>query len=204
MMSRDGFKTRWGIMRSHLKSGMCAGVIQARRKHVPDFHASKFPPVADKVFEDFVQAHRKGDMHALAGLTTEELYDSLKSEIKKTKSKGGRRPAFRLVAFGEPTRVLQMRVDRKPHISPKEGWGQVTCRLCTKRELVVVDANGKEVRPAEDDEKATEAQNVTIGIFEVFFGDSSGRWRLAVVQEVGEAAAGAVTGATKPPQAPPQ
>lgn len=54
------------------------------QKHVPDFHASKFPPVANKVFEDFIQAHRKGDMHALAGLTTEELYDSLK--VVKNKS----------------------------------------------------------------------------------------------------------------------
>lgn len=29
MMTQDGLKTRWGIMKSHLKSGMCAGVIQA-------------------------------------------------------------------------------------------------------------------------------------------------------------------------------
>lgn len=47
-------------------------------------------------------------------------------EIKSSKSKGARRAAFRLVDFKEPTRVLQMRVDRKKHISPKEGWGQAS------------------------------------------------------------------------------
>ncbi len=30
MMTTDGMKTRWGIMGSHLKSGMCAGIIQVR------------------------------------------------------------------------------------------------------------------------------------------------------------------------------
>lgn len=40
---------------------------------------------------------------------------------------------------------------------------QVTCRLCSERELVSVDAGGKELRPVEG-EKATKAQNVTIGI----------------------------------------
>lgn len=42
---------------------------------------------------------------------------------------------------------------------------QVTCRLCSERELVLVDAGGKEVRPAKDDEGGanTKAQNVTIG-----------------------------------------
>jgi len=171
MMTKDGVKTRWGIMRSHLKSGMCAGIIQVHaflvngvvslgratnlernacshlsnepvpscarlesakttpthnphnlprrlvffsssmctrkfinkistmdrivnatpparinqtprplgaQKHVPEFHASKFPPVANEVFKEFFEAHRKGDMRALAGLTTEELYATLK------------------------------------------------------------------------------------------------------------------------------
>lgn len=50
----------------------------AAQKHVPDFHASKFPRVANKVFKEFFEAHRKGDMSALAGLTTEELYATLK------------------------------------------------------------------------------------------------------------------------------
>lgn len=31
MMSQEGVKTRLGIMRSHLKSGMCAGIIQVPR-----------------------------------------------------------------------------------------------------------------------------------------------------------------------------
>ncbi len=48
------------------------------QKHVPEFHASKFPPVANKVFKEFFEAHRKGDMRALAGLATEELYATLK------------------------------------------------------------------------------------------------------------------------------
>ncbi|CAM9488627.1 unnamed protein product [Hapterophycus canaliculatus] len=213
MMTQDGLKTRWGIMKSHLKSGMCAGVIQASPalKHVPDFHASKFPPVANTVFEDFINAHREGDLRALAGLTTEEMYSSLKVELKQAKSKGKRRPAFRLVDFKEPTRVLQMRVDRKKHVSPKEGWGQasawllpwydyVTCRLCTEREFVFVEANGKESRPAKDE--ISSAQNVAIGVFEVFFGDSAGKWRLALVQEMSETAAGTAIGVrAKPPQA---
>ncbi|CAM9410526.1 unnamed protein product [Laminaria digitata] len=205
MMTQDGLKTRWGIVRGHVKSGMCAGVIQARNesgtkthfKHVPDFHASKFPSVANKVFKAFIEAHRKGDMHALAGLTTEELYASLKTEIKNAKSKGLRRVAFRLSDFKEPTQVLQMRVDRKKHVSPKEGWGQVTCRLCTERELVSVDANGKELRRAEDEEMA-KAQNVTIGTFEVFFGDTAGRWRIALMRESSVVPASA---ATEPGQA---
>eukprot|EP00904_Undaria_pinnatifida_P006642 jgi/Undpi1/3107/HiC_scaffold_15.g06481.m1 len=115
---------------------MINGSVQRRHKHVPDFHASKFPPVANKMFKAFIEAHRKGDMHALAGLTTEELYASLK----------------------------------------------VTCRLCTERELVSVDGNGKELRSAEGEEKA-KALNVTIGTFEVFFGDTSGRWRIAQMRE---------------------
>lgn len=45
---------------------------------MPDFHASKFPGVANKVFKEFFEAHRKGDTSALAGLTTEELYATLK------------------------------------------------------------------------------------------------------------------------------
>lgn len=49
---------------------------------MPDFHASKFPPVANKVFKAFIEAHRKGDMHALAGLTTEELYATLKVRLR--------------------------------------------------------------------------------------------------------------------------
>lgn len=32
MMTQDGLKTRWGIVRGHVKSGMCAGVIQARNE----------------------------------------------------------------------------------------------------------------------------------------------------------------------------
>ncbi|CAM9316019.1 unnamed protein product [Scytosiphon promiscuus] len=202
MTSQDGLKTRWGIMKSHLKSGMCAGVIQ---KHVPDFHASKFPPVANTVFKDFIDAHREGDLRALAGLTTEEMYTSLKGELKQSKTKGTRRAAFRLVDFKEPTRVLQMRVDRKKHISPKEGWGQastwlVTCRLFTEREFVFVEPNGKEARPAKDE--ISSAQNVTIGVFEVFFGDSSGKWRLALVQEMSQTAEGTAIGAPiKPPPA---
>eukprot|EP00903_Cladosiphon_okamuranus_P014182 g13179.t1 len=203
MMSKDGVKTRLGIMRSHLKSGMCAGIIQ---KHVPDFHASKFPGVANKVFTEFFEAHRKGDMSALAGLTTEELYATLKGEVRRTKSKGQRRAAFRLLDFKEPTRVLQMRVKRNKNVSPKEGWGQVTCRLCSERELVLVDASGKEVVPIEANEggATTKAQNVTIGIFEVFFGDPSGRWRLALVQEMSETLAAAGKGAKKAPKAPAQ
>ncbi|CAM9098286.1 unnamed protein product [Ectocarpus sp. 6 AP-2014] len=209
MMSSEGVKERLGIMRSHLKSGVCAGIIQ---KHVPNFHASKFPPVANQIFKDFFEAHRKGDTRALAGLTTEELYASLKGEIKSSKGRGAQRAAFRLVDFKEPTRVLQMRVNRKKHISPKEGWGQasfwgwdisVTCRLCSERQLLVVDAKGNEVE-AKADEDATTAQNVTIGVFEAFFGDSAGRWRLALVQELAEAPAGATsaTGKTnKSPQA---
>ncbi|CAM9271596.1 unnamed protein product [Ectocarpus fasciculatus] len=201
MMSSEGVKERLGIMRSHLKSGVCAGIIQ---KHVPDFHASKFPPVANQIFKDFFEAHRKGDARALAGLTTEELYASLKGEIKSSKSRGANRAAFRLVDFKEPTRVLQMRVDRKKHISPKEGWGQasfwaaVTCRLCSERQLLVVDAKGNEVK-AKADEDPTTAQNVTIGVFEAFFGDSAGRWRLALVKELAESPAGATraTGETK-------
>ncbi|CBJ29484.1 conserved unknown protein [Ectocarpus siliculosus] len=195
MMSSEGVRERLGIMRSHLKSGVCAGIIQ---KHVPDFHVSKFPPVANQIFKDFFEAHRKGDTRALAGLTTEELYASLKGEIKSSKSRGAQRAAFRLVDFKEPTTVLQMRVDRKKHISPKEGWGQVTCRLCSERQLLVVDAKGNEVE-AKADEDATTAQNVTVGVFEAFFGDSAGRWRLALVQEFAEAPAGATsaTGKTK-------
>ena len=50
---------------------------------MPDFHASKFPGVANEVFKDFFEAHRKGDMSALAGLTTEELYASLKVPWKR-------------------------------------------------------------------------------------------------------------------------
>eukprot|EP00752_Nemacystus_decipiens_P009998 g8914.t1 len=203
MMSQEGLKTRMEIMRSHLKSGMCAGIIQ---KHVPDFHASKFPGVANKVFKEFFEAHRKGDLSALAGLTTEELYGTLKGEVKRTKSKGQRRAAFRLLDFKEPTRVLQMRVKRNKNISPKEGWGQVTCRLCSERELVLVDASGKEVQSAKGDGAAvnTKAQNVTIGIFEVFFGDPSGRWRLALVQEMSEKGVGKGMGAETTPQAPAQ
>lgn len=199
MMSQKGVQTRFGIMRGHLKSGICAGVIQ---KHVPNFLPSKFPRMANAVFKDFFEAHRKGDLSSLAGLTTEELYASLKGEIKRTKSKGKRRAAFRLLDFKEPTRVLQMRVKRHKNISPQEGWGQVTCRLCSERELVLVDASGKEVRPAEGDEGgATKAQNVTIGVLEVFFGDPSGRWRLALVQEMSETPSGADSGEKGTPQA---
>lgn len=56
----------------------------AAQKHVPDFHASKFPGVANKVFKEFFEAHRKGDMSALAGLTTEELYATLKVIRKRS------------------------------------------------------------------------------------------------------------------------
>lgn len=51
---------------------------------MPEFHASKFPAVANGVFEAFFEAHRKGDMHMLAGLATEELYNTLK--VIKTES----------------------------------------------------------------------------------------------------------------------
>lgn len=47
-------------------------------------------------------------------------------EVKRTKSKGQRRAAFRLLDFKEPTRVLQMRVKRNKNVSPKEGWGQAS------------------------------------------------------------------------------
>lgn len=53
----------------------------------------------------------------------------LQAEIKNAKNKGLRRVAFRLSDFKEPTQVLQMRVDRKKHISPKEGWGQASASL---------------------------------------------------------------------------
>lgn len=49
-----------------------------------------------------------------------------KGEVKRAKSKGQRRAAFRLLDFKEPTRVLQMRVKRNKNISPKEGWGQAS------------------------------------------------------------------------------
>ena len=49
--------------------------------------------------------------------------------MKNAKNKGLRRVAFRLSDFKEPTQVLQMRVDRKKHISPKEGWGQASGSL---------------------------------------------------------------------------
>lgn len=53
----------------------------------------------------------------------------LQAEMKNAKNKGLRRVAFRLSDFKEPTQVLQMRVDRKKHISPKEGWGQASDSL---------------------------------------------------------------------------
>ncbi len=40
---------------------------------------------------------------------------------------------------------------------------QVTCRLCSERELVLVDASGKEFRSTKADEGETKAQNATIG-----------------------------------------
>ncbi|CAN0399922.1 unnamed protein product [Ascophyllum nodosum] len=183
MVTSEGLKIRWGIMRGHLKSGVCAGIIQ---KHVPKFHASKFPPVANEVFEAFFEAHRKGDTRALAGLTTEELYATLKGELNQAKKGGGDRLAFRVLGFKTPTHVLQMREHRKKEISDKQGWGQVTCRLQSEREVVTVDANGREVRPA-DGEEVIKTDNVTIGTFEVFFGDDQKRWRLALLQELSEA-----------------
>lgn len=42
------------------------------------------------------------------------------------------------------------------------GFTQVTCRLQSEREVVAVDANGKEVRRA-DGEKI-KAENITIGV----------------------------------------
>lgn len=53
-------------------------------------------------------------------------YCMLQGEIRQTKKKGGRRAAFRLVDFKEPTQVMQMREHRKKHISEKEGWGQAS------------------------------------------------------------------------------
>ena len=40
---------------------------------------------------------------------------------------------------------------------------QVTCRLCSERELVLVDASGKEFRSTKADEGETKAKNATIG-----------------------------------------
>lgn len=56
----------------------CFTGIAQLQKNAPDFHAKKFPPVANKILTDFFDAHRKGDLFALAGLTTEELYATLK------------------------------------------------------------------------------------------------------------------------------
>lgn len=40
---------------------------------------------------------------------------------------------------------------------------QVTCRLCSERELILVDASGKEFRSTKADEGETKAKNATIG-----------------------------------------
>lgn len=48
------------------------------QKHVPEFHAKKFPPIANEVMTSFLEAHRKGDLFALAGLTTEDMYATIK------------------------------------------------------------------------------------------------------------------------------
>lgn len=48
------------------------------QKHIPGFHAKKFPSVAEENFATFLEAHRKGDFATLAGVTTDGLYDTLK------------------------------------------------------------------------------------------------------------------------------
>ncbi|CAM9276674.1 unnamed protein product [Choristocarpus tenellus] len=115
-------QTRLKVMRGHLVSGVSAGIIQVR---VPEFHAKKFPPVANKVFSDFLKAHREGDLSTLAGVATEDMFASIKAEIKSSKNKGKGRTAYQLLGHTDHTLVLQMRHYVRNKLRMKEGWGQV-------------------------------------------------------------------------------
>lgn len=53
-------------------------VYSKLQKNVPEFHAKKFPPIANEVFTSFLEAHRTGDLFALAGLTTDQMYTTIK------------------------------------------------------------------------------------------------------------------------------
>ncbi|CAM9806943.1 unnamed protein product [Sphacelaria rigidula] len=153
------------------------------QKHIPGFHAKKFPSVAEENFATFLEAHRKGDFATLAGVTTDGLYDTLKSEIKASVKKGRSRSAFRLLEFREPAQVLQMRHHRPQRMNKTIGWGQVTCKLCCVREKIMVNAKGNEiVRPK--GEQIPILDNVTIGTFEFFFADPTKRWRIAFLEEL--------------------
>ncbi|CAM9758084.1 unnamed protein product [Discosporangium mesarthrocarpum] len=112
------------------------------------------------------------------------MLSSIKAEIKKNKKGGEGRRSFRLLGHTAPTLVLQMRHHIRNKALPNQGWGQVTCKLATEREVVMLDGSGKEL-PQLEGEGQSIFNNVTIGVFEVYFGDSSKRWRLAMLEEVG-------------------
>lgn len=102
------------------------------------FTPKTFPPVADNIFQSFIDAHRKGDLSGLSYLATEGLYASLKADVtfagRRRKGSGPMtRAAFRLVRMTEPTCILQFRHAVEDGSNNKSGWGQITCQFVSER-----------------------------------------------------------------------
>ncbi|KAG5178174.1 hypothetical protein JKP88DRAFT_350416 [Tribonema minus] len=179
-----GLKHRFTVYKGHMKSSAAIAII---KKHVPGFSPKTFPPIADQVFQSFIDAHRKGDLPSLCNLATEGLHDNVKADVTRMGRKPGSEPkpraAFKLLRMMEPTYVLQVRAAMEKGSGGKRGWGQMTVQYVTSREILAVDRRGREVQPPPGGNKVVES--ITMGVLEIFFNDPAHTWRLAMLHEVG-------------------
>jgi hypothetical protein len=145
------------------KSSFAAGRI---RKGVDSFKPSNFGREAEDLFAQLNAAFADGDLGALDRLVTEQLFQTLKNQIKqdnkrfkekkgKAKGKKGKnapkvqRKAYYVLSYPEPASIMQLRLLQQDPKEPHLAFGQVTVRIRSERVVAEFDERGNAVKPAE-------------------------------------------------------
>jgi hypothetical protein len=140
------------------KSSFAAGRI---RKSIDNFKPSNFGREAEALFAQLNAAFADGDLGALDRLVTEQLYQSLKNQVKqdnkrfkekKKKGKKGRAPkvqrkAYYVLSFPEPASIMQLRLLQHDPKDPTLAFGQVTVKIRSERAVAKFNERGNALPP---------------------------------------------------------
>jgi len=84
LFSSEGVQYRMQSAKSTLYSSYCSAFIQ---KHIPGFNHHAFTKESEKIFENFIDGHRKGDINLLRSVVTQGLLDGIQKEVNEQQKK---------------------------------------------------------------------------------------------------------------------